>query len=211
MFEFYFQLQIISGDIARLTHYHRSRATGMDQEEVVRQTALIKSRLRNLWDSRSTTQTQTPADLRSHFAPHIADPIISLIGVCAAAYHAEIVEIDRVLGDPVSESTDSKQAMCRIQDIVDGDWSTYSGGKLNAGYLRPLFLYAIECMDHDENQWAVERLEKIKNPICRSDFFASFGRALSDAQLQKGRRVTSKYFCTWYFGVTDSEEPQSRL
>jgi hypothetical protein len=56
-------------------------------------------------------------------------------------------------------------------------------------------------MDRDESQWAVERLEQIKNPICRSDFFASFAKALSDAQLRKERRITSKYFCIWYFGV----------
>jgi hypothetical protein len=201
IFEFYFRLQMMSGEIAKLTHYHRSRATGIDQEEVIKQTTLIKSRLHALWESRSTTQSQTPDDLRSHLGPKIADSIISLIGVCSAAYHAELVEMDRVLGDPVSESTDSKQAMCRIREIVDGDWNVYDGGKLNSGYLRPLFLYAIECMDRDENQWAVDRLRQIKNPICRSEFFASFGKALSDAQLQKERRVTSKYFCIWYFGV----------
>ncbi|RFU23744.1 hypothetical protein B7463_g12594, partial [Scytalidium lignicola] len=201
IFEFYFQLQIISGEMARLTHYHRSRITGVDQEEVIQQMAHVKSRLHALWGSRSATQRQTPEDLRSHLAPKIANPIITLIGVCTAAYHAEFVEMDRILGDPVSESTDSRQAMRRIREIVDGDYNTYDGGKLNSGYLRPLFLYAIECMDRDENHWAVERLEQIKNPICRSDFFASFGKALSDAQLRKERRVTSKYFCIWYFGV----------
>lgn len=201
IFEFYFQLQMISGKIAKQTHYHRSRTTGVDQEVVVRQMVRIKSQLHSLWDSRSATQRQTPEDLRSNLAPKIANPIITLIGVCTAAYHAEFVEIDRVLGDPVSELTDSKEAMRRIREIIDGDWNAYDGGKLNSGYLRPLFLYAIECMDHDENQWAVERLERIKNPICRSEFFAWFGQALSNAQLRKERRVTSKYFCIWYFGV----------
>jgi hypothetical protein len=202
IFEFYFQLQMISGKIAKLTHYHRSRTTGVDQEEIAQQMTCIKSQLHSLWESRSATQHQTAEDLRSHLAPTIASPIITLIGVCAAAYYAEFVEIDRVLGDPVSESTDSKQAMRRIREIVDGDWNTYNGGKLNSGYLRPLFLCAIECMDRDENQWAVARLEQIKNPFCRSDFFASFAKALSDAQLRKERRVTSKYFCIRYFGVS---------
>jgi hypothetical protein len=193
---------MISGEISRLTHYHRSRTTGGDQEEVVHRIAHFKSRIRALWESRSTTQRQSPEELRSCFAPKIAKPIIALIGVCAAAYHGEFVEMDRVLGDPVSESTDSKQSMRRIRELVDGDWNAYDeGGKLNPGYLRPLFLYAIECMDRDENLWAVERLEQIKNPICRSDFFAAFGKALSDAQLRHERRVTSKYFCIWYFGV----------
>lgn len=84
-----------------------------------------------------------------------------------AVYYAEFVEADRLVGDQVSESIDSKHAMRRIPEIVDSDWNAYNRGKLNSGYLCPLFLYAIECMDRDENQWAVERLEQIKNPIFR--------------------------------------------
>lgn len=202
IFEFYYQLQGISSQIARLTHYHRSRTTGVDQEEVAQQIADIKSRLHDLWESRSATQRQTTQELRLCLASHIANSIIRLIGVCTAAYHAEFVEMDRVLRDPASESTHSKQARCQIRKIIDGNWNAYDGGKLNPGYLRPLFLCAIECMDRDECRWAVDRLERIKNPICRSEFFASFGTALSDAQLQKGRRVTSKYFCIWRFGIS---------
>ncbi|RFU75847.1 sterol uptake control 2 [Trichoderma arundinaceum] len=201
IFEFYFELQMISGEIAKMTHYHRSRTTGDDQKDVVEQMTHIISRLHALWDARSATQRQTPDDLRAHLAPKIADPVITLIGMCNAAYHAEFIEIGRVLGDPVSESAESRQAMRQIRDIIDGDWNAQQGGVLKSGYLRPLFLYAIECMDHDENQWAVRRLEKIKNPICRSDFFAAFGKELLAAQLRKERRVTSKFFCIWYFGV----------
>ncbi|KAH6873909.1 hypothetical protein B0T10DRAFT_499489 [Thelonectria olida] len=201
IFEFYYQLQGISGQIARLTHYHRSRTTGMDQEEVVQRIADMELQLHELWESRSATQRQTPEELRSCLAPQIANSIISLIGICTSAYHAEFIEMDRVLRDPVSETTRSTQARQRIRDIVDGDWNAYHGAKLNTGYLRPLFLCAIESMDREECQWAVKKLEQIKNPICRSDFFASFGKALSDAQLEKGRRVTSKYFCMWYFGI----------
>ncbi|KAM0255860.1 hypothetical protein ACHAQJ_005365 [Trichoderma viride] len=202
IFDFYFQLQMISSQVAKLTHYHRSRTTGMDQKDVAQQMTGITSRLRALWDTRSATQRQTPEDLRAHLAHKIADPIIALIGMCHAMYYAELIEIGRVLGDPVSESAESRQAMCRIREIVDGDWNAQDRGIVKTGYLRPLFLYAIECMDRDENQWAVERLERIKNPICRSDFFAAFGRELSEAQLRKERRVTSKFFCIWYFGVS---------
>jgi hypothetical protein len=200
--EFYFRLQLISGEIATLTHYHRSRTTGADQEEIVQEMDGIKSRLQALWESRSDTQRETPEDLRSHLDPKIANPIITLIGLCMAAYHAEFIEIGRVLGDPVSESTDSMRAIQRIREIIDGDWNAYDDeGRLNSGYLRPIFLSAIESMDRSENQWAVEKLEQIRNPICRSGFFAAFGKALSDAQLLKDRRVTSKYFCIRHFGV----------
>jgi hypothetical protein len=202
IFEFYYQLQIISGQLARLTHYHRSRSTSTDQEEVSNQINYIELQLRELWERRSATQRQTPDQLRSCLTPHISNSIISLIGICASAYHAEFIEMDRVLGNPASKSTLSKQAMRQIRDIIDGDWNAYMDGKLNTGYLRPLFLIAIESRDRDECQWAVERLRQIKNPICRSDFFASYGLALSNIQLQEGRRVTSKYFCMRYFGIS---------
>ncbi|KAL6898179.1 hypothetical protein GGI43DRAFT_87228 [Trichoderma evansii] len=205
IFDFYFRLQMISGEIAKLTHYHRSRTTGVDQKDVTQQITHITSRLHDLWETRSAAQRQTPEDLRAHLESKVADPIIALVGMCHAAYHGEFIEIGRVLGDPVSEFTESRQAMRRIREIVDGGWNAHKEEKgilkLKPGYLRPLFLYAIECMDRDENQWAVERLERIKNPICRSDFFAAFGRELSEAQLRKERRVTTKFFCIWHFGV----------
>lgn len=205
IFDFYFRLQMISGEIAKLTHYHRSRTTGVDQKDVTQQIAHITSRLHALWETRSAAQRQTSEDLRAHLESKVADPIIALIGMCHAAYHGEFIEIGRVLGDPVSEFTESRQAMHRLREIVDGDWNAQEEEKgilkLKTGYLRPLFLYAIECMDRGENQWAVERLERIKDPICRSDFFAAFGRELSEAQLRKERRVTTKFFCIWHFGV----------
>ncbi|KAL7949909.1 hypothetical protein V8C42DRAFT_308949 [Trichoderma barbatum] len=201
IFNFYFRLQMISGQIAQMTHYHRSRTTGVDQKDVVEQMAHVSSRLHTLWNNRCATQRQTAEDLRAHLAPKVADPIIALVGMANAAYHAEFIEIGRVLGDPISKSPESRQAMHHIREIVDGDWNAQEGGILKTGYLRPLFLYAIECMDQDETQWAVGQLERIKNPICRSDFFAAFSRELSKAQLRKERRVTTKFFCIWYFGV----------
>ena len=201
IFDVYCQLQAISAEIAGLSHYHRSRITGTDQEEVVAGIAEIKSRLRSIWESRSTTQRQLPQDIRANLAPKIAEPIISLVGVCSAAYHAEFIEMGRVLGDPVTENIDSKQAMTHVRDLVEGEWNAFDGPKLSAGYLRPLFLYAIECIGRQDTDWAVEQLEKIKSPICRSDFFATFARELTEAQIRKERRVTSKYFCISCFGV----------
>ncbi|KXT11950.1 hypothetical protein AC579_1001 [Pseudocercospora musae] len=195
LFEFYFQLQMISGQIAKLTHYHRSRITGADQKE-------IRSRLVVLWESRPAIQRQSPDGLRSTLAADIAEPIITLIGLCTAAYHAEFVEMDRVIGDPITKSSGSRVAMQEIRNIIDGDWNCNDyENKLNPGYLRPLFLYAIECMDRDQTRWAVARMKAVQDHICRSDFFAEFGHSLSNAQLQKERRVTSKYFCIWFFGT----------
>ncbi|KAF4472118.1 Transcriptional regulatory moc3 [Fusarium albosuccineum] len=204
VFDFYFHLQILSGEIAKLTHYHRSRTTGVDQKEVAQLAANIKSRLRELWNSRSATQRQTPQDLRDQLAPKVANTVIQLVGICNAAYHAEFVELDRVLGDPVSQWTDSRYAIRAIREIVDSRYAcsdTIESEGLNPGYLRPLFLCAIECMDREENQWAAERIAQIRDPIYRGTFFSTFAKELSNAQMRKERRVTSKYFCIWYFGV----------
>ncbi|KAF7195015.1 hypothetical protein HII31_03689 [Pseudocercospora fuligena] len=202
LFDFFFELQMISGQIAKLTHYHRSRITGSDQKEVIEHLLRIRSRLVVLWDSRPAIQRQSPDGLRSTLAADIAEPIITLIGLCTAAYHAEFVEMDRVIGDPITKSSGSRHAMAEIRNIIDGDWNCYNyEHKLNPGYLRPLFLYAIECMDRDQTKWAVARMKAVQDCICRSDFFAEFGQRLSNAQLQKERRVTSKYFCIWFFGT----------
>ncbi|KIW15793.1 hypothetical protein PV08_05843 [Exophiala spinifera] len=247
---FYLTVQSISLSIAKLTHYHRSRATGQDQDQVAEAISHIKTRLRNLWETRSPVQRQTPLELSTNLAPAIAGPLITLVGICEAAYHAEFVEMHRLLGDPVTEPDEEvKVAMRRIRKLVDGgsscgvsagdhsvvtpfpDSNVYgnstcaartgdsdtdfvaddvrrdeyharnSAGYIRAAYLRPLFLYAIECMDREQNAWAVARLREINDPICRSAFFAAFAEALGDMQLRKSRRVTSKYFSIWHFGV----------
>lgn len=203
-FDFYYRLQMLSWEIANLTHYHRSRTTGVDQEEVAQLATHIKSQLHDLWNSRSEAQRLTPEDLRAQLGPKLSDMVISFVGLCNAAYHTEFVEIDRLLGDPVSKWTDSREAIRAIREIVDdectrGDTVQING--INPGYLRPLFLYAIECMDREQNQWAVDRIAQIRDPIYRSRFFSAFAKELFDAQMRKERRVTSRYFCIWYFGV----------
>ncbi|KAJ4327738.1 hypothetical protein N0V84_001847 [Fusarium piperis] len=204
VFDFYFRVQVLSGEIAQLTHYHRSRTTGADQAEVVELVTHIKSRLHNLWESRPATQRQTSEELREQLAPKLADSFISLVGICNAAYHTEFVEMDRVLGDPVSKWTDSRASIDEIRRIVDNECALADAAEpkgLNPGYLRPLFLVAIECMDREQNRWAVDRIAQIRDPIYRAKFFSEFARELSAAQMRKERRVTSKYFSIWHFGV----------
>ncbi|KAG9606213.1 hypothetical protein KCU77_g338, partial [Aureobasidium melanogenum] len=204
VFDFYFRLQSISGEIAMMTHYHRSRTTGPDQVEISQQIISVKEQLHTLWENRSAVQRQTPEKIRSLFSPEVSTLLIAMIGICHAAYHTEFVELDRVRGDPVAKWTDSDVAVNAIRDIVDGDWETqdrHNDGSLNPAYLRPLFLCAIECMDSETSRWAVEKLRRIKHPVFRGEFFASFAEALAAAQRSKDRRVTSRYFCLWFFGV----------
>ncbi|KAF5621327.1 transcriptional regulatory moc3 [Fusarium tjaetaba] len=205
IFDFYCQLQTLSGEIAKLSLYHRSRTKRKDQQEVVERMATLKTRLRALWASRCATQRQSPEHLRSQMVPRIADMISSLISICEAAYHAEFIDIGRQLGDPVSQSPDSIEGLDRIREIVERDCGSDDEGRsraINPGYLRTLFLCAIENTDKEQTDWAIENLAKIQNRVYRSEFFSAFAKALSEAQTRNDRRVTSRYFCIWYFGIT---------
>ncbi|KAF4335492.1 transcriptional regulatory moc3 [Fusarium beomiforme] len=170
IFRFYCQLQTLSGEIAKLSLYHRSRTKSTDQEEVVERMTCLKSRLRALWESRCATQRQSPDQLRSQMVQKVADKISNLNSICEAAYYAEIIDIGRQLGDPVSKSTDSREALYKIREIVESRGNRNDdkdATEICPGYLRPLFLYAIEGTDEGQTRWAVARLAKIQNPIYR--------------------------------------------
>jgi hypothetical protein len=201
VFAFYLELQRISNQVADVSHYRRSRITPADQAEVTDLLAGLKTNMRRLWEARPSPLRLQPGQLREQFGRTIADPLIALAGVCVAAYFAEVVVIGRTLGDPPQASAEAIQAMKQIWDIVEGDWDASKEAVLNPGYLRPLFLYAIESLQKDETQWAVDCIRKIKNPMSRSDFIASLADALGEAQKIQGRRVTTKAFSYQTFGV----------
>lgn len=202
IFAFYLGLQKLSAQIADLSHYHRSRFTSTDQEEVAALMANLKTGISRMWEARPGLMRFEPGEIRAQFSRTIAEQLIALVGMCNAAYHTEVVEIGRTLSDPPLASAEAKQAMRHIRDIVEGDWNASSGGKLSPGYLRPLFLCAIESIQKEDTQWAVERLKQINDPISRSRFFASFAKSLAEAQRGKERRVTTKWFCYQTFGVS---------
>ncbi|KJR86036.1 uncharacterized protein SPSK_09034 [Sporothrix schenckii 1099-18] len=205
IFHFYCRLQELSRQIAKLTLYHRSRTTSRDQQEVVNRMASLKAQLHALWESRSVTQSQLADELRAQLAPTIASRLTTLISICNAAYFAELVEIGRQLGDPLSKLPDSRDALLKIRETVERE-STFgnqgSENNVNGGFLRALFLYAIESTEQVQIQWAVEKIAHIHPRIYRGQFFSEFAKSLSEAQIQKERRVTSRYFCIWYFGVS---------
>ncbi|UPK94393.1 hypothetical protein LCI18_005328 [Fusarium solani-melongenae] len=200
IFTFYREIQNISNQVADVTHYRRSRITPADQAEVTEILTRLKDNMSNMWESRPAPLRLDPAELRQHFCSTIADPLITLAGLCSATYFTEIIAMGRILGHPSFASPEAKDAMQRIRDIVDGDWNS-NGRALNAGYLRPLFLYAIESFQKEQTQWAANRLRQIENPISRSDFIASFIESHGEVQRMQGRRVTMKAFCYQRFGV----------
>ncbi|KAJ3536003.1 hypothetical protein NM208_g6901 [Fusarium decemcellulare] len=201
IFAFYVEVQKISNQVADVTHYRRSRITPADQAEVTDILTSLKANMSSLWESRPAPLRLEPAELRQHFRPTIADPLITLAGLCSATYFTEVVAMGRILGHPSFASPEAKHTMGRIRDIVDGDWNASNGNALNPGYLRPLFLYAIENFEKEETQWAANHLRRIENPISRSDFIASFIESHGETQRSQGRRVTMKAFCYQRFGV----------
>ncbi|ETN44116.1 uncharacterized protein HMPREF1541_10666 [Cyphellophora europaea CBS 101466] len=216
LYNFHFQLQLLSSQVADLSHYHRSRVTSSDQEEVFALIASLKSQMQRLWTTRPATMRSPPAEIRSHLSQHLSEPLLHLIATCTAAYHHEIVEVGRNLSDPPFASPEARDHLASVRALIESpDWPTTSpstasnddddaatSGKLHAAFLRPLFLYAIESIHQAETEWAVEQMRRIKDPVSRSDFFASFADGLARAQREKGRRVTTKWWCWQAFGVT---------
>lgn len=201
VFAFYLQLQRISNQSQDLSHYRRSRITPEDQEEVTEIVANLNNTLSTLWNARPSPLQFQPDQLRENFCPMIAEPLISLVGVCTAAYYGEMVGLRRTLGDDPFPSPESQQPMSKIRDIVEGEWNALSKGALNPGYIRPLFLYSIENIEQDKTQWAVARLRQVQSPISRSEFIAALGEALGREQRTEKRRVATKYFCNGAFNA----------
>lgn len=201
VFAFYLELQRITNQVHDLSHYRRSRITPADQEEVADIVIGLRKKMSILWNSRPAPLRFQPSQLREHFCREIAEPLIAFTGVCIASYFGELVELRRTLGDDPFPSPESEEARRQIRDTVDGDWNVTIEGALNPGYVRPLFLFAIETLQEDETNWAVTRLKQVKSPTIRSGFVASLGESLGQAQRKEQRRVATKYFCNGAFNI----------
>ncbi|KAL6240710.1 hypothetical protein RBB50_012420 [Rhinocladiella similis] len=202
VFAFYLELQRISNQIQGLSHYRRSRIVPSDQVEVADIAVRLKNDMTTLWDARPGPLRFHPSQLREDLRSTIAEPLITVAGLCTATYAVEVVALRRILGDPPFPSPESSPALRQIRDVIEGDWNVRNkDGALNPGYVRPLFLFAIENTQPEETRWAVARLREIKSSLSRSDFVASLAEALSEAQRTEQRRVTTKYFCCRFFNV----------
>ena len=198
LFAFYFQLQLLSTQVADLSHYHRSRTTGEDQEEVSSLMAELKSQIMLLWHSRPSLLHLEPEELYAQFTSRtIAEPLVLLAILCVLAYHTEIVELGRNLSAEQVPTNEAIEHLAQMRSIL-------TSMKLPPCFLRALFLYSIESMGGDlkaDSDWAVSRMLEIKDPVYYSDFFANFAKGLSDKQRQKERRVTTKWWCLEEFGI----------
>lgn len=204
LYNFYFQLQLLSSQVADHSHYHRSRFTSEDQEEVALLITDLEVRMERLWDDRPVSMRCEPSEIRSQLSSQLSEPYLLQTAICIAAYNNEIVEVGRNLSDPPFASPEARKHMASIRALIECPaWPTTPDehAVVYPAFLGPLFLYAIESIDEAETQWAVAEIRKIKDPISRSDFFAAYAEGLAKAQREKGRRVTTKWWCWQAFGV----------
>ncbi|KAF5254139.1 hypothetical protein FANTH_1021 [Fusarium anthophilum] len=193
IFSFHLKVQRISNRVADITHYRRSRTTPEDQAQVTELVRVLKTDLAFLWENLPAPLRLPPDKLREHFSSQISDPLIALTGVCTAAFHTELVVIGRILGDQPFPCPETWPARERIRDIIDGKWNASLCGALNPGYIRPLFIYALESIQEPQTLWASNCLRRISTPISRSSFLASFIEEHGRAQRAQGRRVTMNF------------------
>jgi hypothetical protein len=201
VFKFYLELQRISLRIANLSHYHRSRTTATDQEQVIKLMATVKDDIHSLWHARPSLMRLISDKIRGQAAPSTSNILLSVIGVVKAAYFAELIEIGRNLSESLSITLEAMDAMHSIRTVIHGDYEVYHNGKLNAGYLRPLFLCAIESPDDKVTDWALRQMKSIQDPISRSEFFTGYATQLVAEQKVRKRRVTTRWLCYQNYGM----------
>ncbi|KPI34907.1 uncharacterized protein AB675_3843 [Cyphellophora attinorum] len=207
IFDMCTRIQIIAGHTADLSHYHRSRITADDQEEVNMLLKQLETQLHDLWKQRTPLLRHDSVQIRESLAAPIAIPFLRQTRICKAMYHTEVVEVGRILSDPPFASDEARVHMRAIRDLVMEELEANNTNEeadkaLPVGFLRPLFLHAIESLYEHESTWAIKEMRRIKDSICRSDFFARFAEGLCQAQRAKRRRVTTRWFCLEAFDVT---------
>ncbi|KAK0868681.1 Hsp70 protein that interacts with Zuo1p [Friedmanniomyces endolithicus] len=173
LFTFYYQLQLLSTKVADLSHYHRSRTTGADQEEVSVLMSSLQAHVEALWRERPTLMRHPAGELGAYLASPVTEHLSRLATLCALTYHTELVEIGRNLSDTQRASPDAEAHMAEARMIIcslDYRPVNLDGNDcLDPAYLRALFLCAIESFNEAETRWAVSRIREIKDPVCYND------------------------------------------
>lgn len=203
LFCMYVQTQIVSSHVADLSHYHRSRTTGEDQEEVATLMAAYKAHLDELWHNRPALVRHNARELRSRFtSKKVADALNLLCVLCTLIFDTELVEMGRNLSQEQSTTAEARAQLKQMMSVMV-DWiHSHEGDRVPPAFTRALLLCGIESTDPADSQWAVASMRKINYPICYSDFFANFSEGLAETQRRMGRRVTTRWFALQTFGVS---------
>lgn len=97
IFPFYLKLQKISNQVSDVSHYRRSRITPEDQADVSGILTDLTAEMYAMWETRPGSLRLKPGELRAYFGDTIAEPLITLTGVCLAANLSEFIEIGRTV------------------------------------------------------------------------------------------------------------------
>lgn len=204
LFEFYVQINDIGFECCGLNRHHRSRGSPTDEVEVDQAALQIRKNTYALWQRRPSSLRLTVDDIRSLFQGETAfiDELSNLIDLCSAAYFNELVDVGRAagLGSWHNPTPDGIEGMKQVRPIVDKTIQR-NGGKVDAGFMWPIFFFGLESMNEEEGQWAISRLREIQSPICRSIYCADLLESVLDEQRKKEDRVDCRYQAFQKFGV----------
>ncbi|KAJ9620698.1 hypothetical protein H2204_012184 [Knufia peltigerae] len=200
LFHFYDELQDISVQASALNRHHRSRGTVADETGVHWISINIANHLNSLWQTRPWLLRHPTTGLFSSHLQHnqLCDMLVVLCRVC---YFAETIYLDRAQSKDRTASPDAQRARQEIRLSVDEFSSRATTQKhLDAAFLWPLFLYAVESRTGADVDWALSKLRLIQDPLWQSETVTTFIQDLTSEQLSRGERVDSRLFCLQRYG-----------
>lgn len=202
LFHFYLELQDISTKASGLNRHHRSRGALEDEVRVDCVAQDIKQQLNFLWQARPPIIDVAQSDLAELLKASANLPdLIHLSILCRVSYHAEIIYLSRAHGLNRG-SKEISTARANIRDMIDcGVEAGVNLGQLHPAFIWPLFLYSVESTMSVDVEWAMEKLDRISNPLWQVPFIRTFVKALTKEQLRKNDRVDSRYLCYEEFGI----------
>lgn len=201
LFHFYNELQDISVQASALNRHHRSRGTLADETGVHWISVNIANHLNILWQARPWLLRHPTEDVFRGPSNKETNNLCDLLVVlCRTCYFAEIVYLDRAQSKDHTTSPDAQRAMQQIRLSIEGYSGRMTTQFLDAAFLWPLFLYAVESRTMEDIDWAMSMLRLIRNPLWQSDTVSTFIRDLTSEQINRGERVDSRLFCLQRYG-----------
>jgi hypothetical protein len=203
LFEFWLGLQEVGKQLCGLNRHHRSRGSPADELEVDQLALQVRRNLYSLWQQRPSSVRLTPHDMNAlALGPELAERLANLIDLCTAAYWIELVDLGRAHGtgswrNPTPEAVEANK---EVRAVVDRNVER-NGGRVDAGFMWPIFFYALEAQDDEGGEWSLRYLRQINVPVCRSQFAADLLAGVLEEQKKKEDRVDCRYLSFQNFGV----------
>ncbi|KAF2095747.1 hypothetical protein NA57DRAFT_79456 [Rhizodiscina lignyota] len=204
LFEFYVQIQDIGYQCCGLNRHHRSRGSPTDEVEVDQAAMQIRKNIYAIWQQRPSSLRLTVGNIRSLFQgqTEVVEQLSNLVDLISCAYWNELVDLCRAAGqgswrNPTPEAVDGmKQLRSIVEKTVERN-----DGKVDAGFMWPIFFYGLEATDEESGAWAISRLREVRSAICRSEYAADLLQGVLDEQRKKEDRIDCRYLAFQKFGV----------